>query len=260
MLFQPPQESIDEHQFFDAEAMADYHEKYVDAHVYDGKSLRDRVMFNTEIIGLEKIDGVWNIHCSKAGKATNEDIILKAPKVIVCTGGTSDPIRPTFANEENFKGQIVHTRDWGRMTIFDDPSIKSVVVLGGAKSAADIVYQSVKAGKQVSWVIRKSGKGPAAFIGGQKIGWFANAADFAFARMAIWIVLAGFATDGWWYAFLFRTRIGQWLYKKMGKMVDDMATKEGNFYDRPGAKESFKNLDSKSRYLQVKCMGRTSLR
>jgi len=45
------------------------------------------------------------------------------------------------------------------------PIDKYITVLGGAKSAADMAYACAKAGKSVSWIIRSSGNGLAAFLG-----------------------------------------------------------------------------------------------
>ncbi|KAL9095232.1 MAG: hypothetical protein Q9165_002488 [Trypethelium subeluteriae] len=44
------------------------------------------------------------------------------------------------------------------------PGFWNITVLGGGKSAADMVYAAVKANKHVSWIVRRSGEGPGIFV------------------------------------------------------------------------------------------------
>lgn len=130
MPFNPPQEQVDQYKFFDAAAMTDYLERYVDEHVYDGRTLRDRILFNTSVKQIEKkLDGSCVVSCNNPGG----EIVLKAPKVIVATGMTSEAVMPKIPGQDKFKGQIVHTLDWERSKVLNDPNVKDVVVLGGAK-------------------------------------------------------------------------------------------------------------------------------
>jgi hypothetical protein len=64
----------------------------------------------------------------------------------------------------------MHHIDFGGSDVFTNGRLQHLVVLGGAKSAADIAYSAANAGKTVSWIIRKSGSGPAAFVNAKGIG------------------------------------------------------------------------------------------
>lgn len=83
---------------------------------------------------------------------------------MVASGLTSTPNMPVFAKQDCFKGLILHQRDFGQSSVLS-PIDKYITVLGGAKSAADMAYACAKAGKSVSWIIRSSGNGLAAFLG-----------------------------------------------------------------------------------------------
>lgn len=237
--FNPPAERVDENGFFEAGAMTDYLEDYVDQHMYDGRSIRDRILFRTSVDKLEKVDSTWHIHCTKDDSTS---LVLKAPQVIVASGATSKPNIPSIRGSEQFQGELIHTVDWAKASFLHDGAIKKVVVLGGGKSAADMVYQCVKEGKQVSWIIRKSGKGPGAFVPGKPIGWFRNPSELGTSRVGSYIFLSGLGSKGWWYWFLFNTWLGKLLYKKAGESGGKQAAQEADF-GRADARPSFKELD-----------------
>ncbi|KAL4960461.1 uncharacterized protein BDV14DRAFT_141712 [Aspergillus stella-maris] len=93
-------------------------------------------------------------------------VLMKTSKLIVATGLTSQPFMPRFEGEAEFKAQgqalVFHVRDFAmhekRGSLKPDDS--RVTVLGGSKSAFDVVYSCATRGMVVHWVIRKSGYGP----------------------------------------------------------------------------------------------------
>lgn len=42
-------------------------------------------------------------------------------------------------------------KEFGQSSILSDPKIQRIVVIGDAKSAADVAYTSAKAGEEVHW-------------------------------------------------------------------------------------------------------------
>ncbi|RFU27614.1 hypothetical protein B7463_g8740, partial [Scytalidium lignicola] len=237
--FIPPPDGVDQHGFFDARYMTDYLESYVDQHTYAGKTLRDRIKLNTTVTKLEKSNDIWTIHCQQSD---NSSCSFTATKVVVANGGTSEPNLPHFPSEATFKGKIVHTLNWGRSNVLTDPAVTNVSILGGGKSAADMVYQAVKAGKSVSWIIRASGKGPGCFISRQGFGPYQNVVEAGLTRALCSVLFAGWGKQNWWSRFLFRTRLGMWLYGKVEDTVNRQALDYADFDGRVGAKESFKLL------------------
>ena len=224
--------------------MTEYLEQYVTTHVYNDRSIRDRILFNTRVEQIEKIGAEWHVRGSKAGDES-ASMIFKAPKLIVASGATSVPNIPTIKGSDSFKGKIIHSVEWADASFLQDEAQKRVAILGGGKSAADIVYECVKAGKVVSWVIRKSGKGPGAFFDGKPVGWFQNPSELGVSRLGSYMFLSGLGSHGWWYWFLFHTWLGKWFYRKSGESGAQQAAQEPNWYGREGARESFKLLDPK---------------
>ncbi|KAE9964327.1 hypothetical protein EG328_010606 [Venturia inaequalis] len=241
--FNPPAENVDENNFYDAKTMSVYLEEYIDSHSYAGRTLRERVTFNATVKSLEKIAGLWTIKYTIASK---EDSALLSRKVIVSTGSTSIPNMPTLAGSSTFKGPIVHTLNFARSKILQNDSIKTITVIGGGKSAADMVYQSVKAGKQVSWIIRKSGKGPGGFVAGKSpLGSYRNITELAVTRIFSAVVIpSGLGPDTWLSSFLFRTKLGRWLHGFVERAANEQTKQAARYDDRPGARAGFKNLKS----------------
>lgn len=149
----------------EAKYVTKYLEDYVDSHIYNGKSLRDRILFNFKVVSLKKRNDKWQVWGSNAQT-------MSASRVAVATGHASRPVMLALPQNEHFLGPIIYQKYFGKVSnaVFKDSSIPNVTILGGGKSAADMVYASVKAGKIVSWIIRRAGEGPAAFsaAGGQR--------------------------------------------------------------------------------------------
>ena len=140
------------------EAMHDYFVEY--ALKWD---ILRRIKFNTVVATIErdKVNTRWEV-CVKNKYDAIDDRILHTRKLIVATGVTNAPHRPHLSGQDYFDGPILHTAELGCNTEWlGDAGIQTVVVIGGGKSAYDAVYLAACAGKQVEWIIRKSGKGPA---------------------------------------------------------------------------------------------------
>lgn len=249
--FEVPAEGVDAWDFFDAHYMSDYLENYVDSHIYHGKTIRDRIAFNTTVERMEKVDGLWNVHCRGTSPSSSGSVYV-APKVIVASGRTSTPNEPRLPGRESFKGKIVHTMDYGRSKILEQPEIKTVSVLGGGKSAADMVYQAVKAGKSVNWVIRLSGKGPGKFIDRKGKGPGRNIVELAHIRtLAAALNVSALTPQGLWSWFIGRTWIGRRLLSSVFNGISQKAAQDAGYDNRPGARESFKLLKNDTRYENI---------
>lgn len=240
--FAPRQDEVDDQDLFAAGVLTRYLDKYVDEHIYAGQSLRDRVRFGTVIMGIQQQPDGWLIHCTTLDKPTT----LKARKVIVATGSTSVPNLPEFKGREQFEGPIVHTVNYGRSKVYERNELNHVAVIGGGKSAADMVYESVKAGSRVKWIIRKSGKGPGGFLSTKlQVGTIKNAGELAMVRTFFnFIVMPGLQGAGVWQWFLYNTSVGSWVRKKLNDAINNQFTAPARYDDRPGANESFKLLRS----------------
>ncbi|KAF5688209.1 dimethylaniline monooxygenase [Fusarium denticulatum] len=88
-----------------------------------------------------------------------DNIKIKARRLVLATGLTSEPFLPIFQGQEDFGAPIFHAKE---LRNHEDTyeTAKSVTVFGGTKSAWDMVYLYATKGIRVNWVIRESGHGP----------------------------------------------------------------------------------------------------
>lgn len=151
----PPEDDI-YYEFFKAKHTSNYVEKYVDYHRFADQSLRDRIRFGFEVNTIKKSGNVWIV--------TGDTAVFCASKIIVASGLTSTPSMPELPGSDHFEAPVIYQQNYGQSSILSSAELQNVTVIGGGKSAADMVYASVKAGKSVSWIIRASGTGPAFFV------------------------------------------------------------------------------------------------
>ncbi len=119
----------------------------------------NRIRFQTKVISAEhQNQGGWLVTCSSTSTAQDNYQILTS-KLIVATGLTSEPTMPKIFGCEQFDTPLFHCKDFAKMadTL---KTAKSVCVLGGTKSAWDVVYAYGSQGIKVNWIIRQSGTGP----------------------------------------------------------------------------------------------------
>ncbi|KAI1758728.1 flavin-binding monooxygenase-like protein-like protein [Hypoxylon sp. FL1150] len=115
----PPKEDYT-HDLFHAKYTTKHLEDYVCSMTHAGKTLRDRIQFNIQ---------------------------------------SSVPNVPDLPGKEHFQGKVIHSIDFGQSDIVQDKSVQHVAVIGAGKSAADMVYESVKVGKTASWIIFRTVNG-----------------------------------------------------------------------------------------------------
>lgn len=213
-LLEPPKDE-DYYGFFPAKHVTKYLEDYADNHVYAGRSLRDRIRFNCHVNAVSKEGAKWIVSCDENGSSR----IFNAPKLMVATGLSSEPQMPVLPNQDAFKGLILHHKDFGHSDFLVSSDAEHICVYGGAKSAADVVYASAKAGKIVSWIIRKNGSGPSALAPAQGSGLYRNANETLYTRMTSLFSPSLFVPQIWVTKFLHQNQIGRkfvgWLWAKI---------------------------------------------
>lgn len=237
----PPEEDT-YFEFFKSKHTTQYLENYIDHHCFAGRSLRDRILFNFKVDSIRKLERKWIISGSDSARAPKR---LCTAKVIVASGLTSAPNLPNYPGKDVFNGTILHQQDFGQSSVLSSSGVKDVTVLGGAKSATDMVYTSVKAGKSVSWIIRASGTGPGFFSSVtsnvNSRGSYRNAHEIASTKMAATLTPTFFA-DNWWTKFLHGTRLGRSLVHELWTAIDKEVRKEVKVEGKE-ALEGFEKLE-----------------
>ena len=111
--------------------------------------LFEKIRFESRVVSVSlEDDATWlvNVTTRKRGRYT-----LRARKLVLATGITTDPNLPVFTGAADFGGPILHSKD---VRLSQSKPVERVAVVGGAKSAADAVYIHATSGKHVDWIIR----------------------------------------------------------------------------------------------------------
>jgi hypothetical protein len=233
----PPEEDV-RHGQFKARYTTQYLEAYADKTLGDGSSVRDRIRFNTQVRSIDKHGAFWRLSCRDSGRAS---VIAEyySLRLLIANGSGSIPNMPDFPGKENFDGPILHAIDFGQSSIIGDEYIYHVAVIGAGKSSADMIYEAVKAGKRVSWIIRKSGvdgTGPAFFAPADAPTAYENAGLAAQTRIMASFQPSIFNPDTWWTRFLNRTTVGVSIVKWIFHKADAIIRKRAGYRERDASK------------------------
>ena len=239
-MTRPPEEDT-YYDLFKAKHTTQYLERYIDDHIFSGRSLRERIRFGFEVQNIRKQDSKWEI--SGQDNTSEVKTIISAAKLIVASGLASTPVLPRLPGKETFEGSILHQESFGQSSILLSPDIQRITVLGEGKSSADMVYASIKAGKFVTWIVRTpgTGSGPGFFLPAKGKGPYKNAFALGSTRMVATFTPSYFNPDNWWTQFLHGTRLGRKAVGLLWGVVDKEIRDEANFQGRPG-KKGFEKL------------------
>ncbi|KAJ7788555.1 FAD/NAD-P-binding domain-containing protein [Mycena olivaceomarginata] len=136
---------------------------------YADKLLPGKILFETEILNIRRDEGTSSWIVSVQNHAAGASDTLRFSKIVLCTGGTSKPMIPdylssTTAQMAGFKGTVMHSAHFAKRlegilsTIppkFSETP-RSVVVVGGGKSAQDICAHLAIEGRQVTIIYEKT--------------------------------------------------------------------------------------------------------
>ncbi|KAL9005229.1 MAG: hypothetical protein Q9188_001989 [Gyalolechia gomerana] len=241
----PPPEEDQFYGFFPGRYTTAYLESYVDDHNYAGQSIRDRILFNTSVDAVFRArePGVqWTI-------VYNTNRKIRTSKLIDATGMTSQPKIPNIPGSSGFKGRTLHHKSWGQeqSVLLKDPSVQSICIVGGAKSAADVAYACAKAlgEKKIHWVVREDGNGPSAFFAASAMtARYANSNEGFYNRF-----LTGFLPNqfgqkwGWLKWVLQGTAFGRWYVRRLWDGFDEGLRASLDYQRQEGKHMGFANLE-----------------
>jgi cation diffusion facilitator CzcD-associated flavoprotein CzcO len=219
-----------------AEEVHEYLERYVDK--FD---LRGNLRLRTRVVSVEKVERGegkgqgWTVKVeeveSEEGQRARE--VLECDKLIVATGTSSTPSFPQGIDWTSFKGPVMHSKDVGmKHQLLTADNIKRMTVVGGNKSAVDVVNLCALAGKEVDWVIRKEGYGPGFLFEARTHGFHAGAIKAIRATAILSPNIL--ATTGFWYRFFHSgknwlgTRVLKFLLSKVDQGAMSMYERNKN--------------------------------
>jgi dimethylaniline monooxygenase (N-oxide forming) len=105
--------------------------------------LNKYIHFNSEVIHVKNSSNKWQVTWREDGKKQRQ----KFDFVIVATGMFSKPYLPTLKGMNEFKGKIIHSKDYKLPEAFEN---KRVIIVGGAFSGSQI---STDVSKSASYVL-----------------------------------------------------------------------------------------------------------
>ncbi|KAF3920289.1 hypothetical protein AA313_de0209196 [Arthrobotrys entomopaga] len=222
---------------FPASHMSEYLEEYARSHKYGEATLEDRIIFNTRVKLVKKVDGIWVITLEGDSKT------LRAPKIIDASGITSKPTLPAIPKLETFKGIRMHIKDLAKSNLYQKTDCNCIAVIGGGKSGGDAAYSAAKAGKKVYWIVRKSGNGPCFYAPVYPSPGFKSADEPLLTRFLCFLSSSQFVKNGFFVRLLNQTMIGRFIIRFFWRTIEGDFRKRAN-YNRPDPKgNGFKNLE-----------------
>ncbi|KAJ8070314.1 hypothetical protein OCU04_000694 [Sclerotinia nivalis] len=244
------------HDTFEAKYVTKYLEEYADNHIYNGKTLFSRIRFGHQAIKVNKIDDIWHVTtiCLVHLRSKHQSgLIVTCPKLVVAIGRTSLPYIPRIdygSETTSHFDSVHHHKDFGALSQQPLPWASGVLyfaVLGGGKSAADMVYELIKKGQHVKWIIRRTGEGPALLFPAPGHGRYKNSIESSATRIKALFSPSPFMPKSWWFslirAILYGTRVG---INYMMKRIDDVnqyCRKVAAYDTRPESLPGFSLLD-----------------
>lgn len=179
---------------------------------FGGKTIRDRIIFNSPVKYIAKSEGTWQVQTSEKSYTCN--------KLIIATGLTSIP-SPLNISTTSFKLPIIHTSSLAAKTpLLSSLETKDVLVIGGSKSAFDAVQLLLSLGKQVTWLIRINGQGPS-LLSTPDAPWpLSNSHEIISTRLISKMSPCIFEPLDSWTRFFHGNRLGIWLVDRMYAGVD----------------------------------------
>ncbi|KAH6667952.1 hypothetical protein B0J14DRAFT_175203 [Halenospora varia] len=196
------------------------------------------VRYRTKVDGATLLkDSTWRIEYSVVPPNNQEEdhdtrSQIIASKLVIATGLTSQPYIPVFPGQKAFTGNILHSKDL-KPRATDLANSRTVVVIGGNKSAWDVCYTAAISGAQAHMLIRPSGGGPSWVWRPLKFGSFTKSiSSLSLMRCLTWLDPNPFGKT--WQSIrkiLHRTWLGRIICSFFWRRLDFYAAKANGYAD-----------------------------
>ena len=220
----------------------EYLVSYTATHIYNGKSIKDRIHLDTRVVSIQKLHSSLNGTGSSSGGRGSTWVVgtdcgqtMTCSKLMIATGITSKPYIPFF-NTLDFTPPILHTKDLARLapTFMESEGVRNVVVIGGSKSAFDAVHMFISAGKRVDWVIRDKGSERAGMGAAERAPvYYENSHQILSTRLMSKMSPCIFQPPDSWMRFFHQTKMGRWVTDTVWNTMQSAWLKAA-IYDRRG--------------------------
>ncbi|KIW89296.1 uncharacterized protein Z519_10149 [Cladophialophora bantiana CBS 173.52] len=195
---------------------------------------RMRLQTKVETAELQET-GEWLLQVRGENTGNDGPSSLRAMRLVVATGLTSEPYVPNYAGREQFTGNFFHSRQL-RDRAQDIRTSEEVVVVGANKSAWDVCYSAATSGAHVSMVIRPEGGGPSwvwpVMFSPFKLSLqrMATTRFFTLFEPCIWAESSGFNLAR---RLLHRTWLGRQLVRLFWKILSNPVLSANGYHTHP---------------------------
>ena len=125
-----------------------------------------RTLLKTKVVRAMNHDGAatkaWTLEITSVDSTAGQgERYINCSKLIFATGQASQPWLPSFPDMEACGRPVIHSTGLGGacQALISDVSVAHVTIVGGSKSAHNALYIFAMAGKRVTWLIRRTGRG-----------------------------------------------------------------------------------------------------
>lgn len=131
--------------FVSSSEVLSYYESFADKY-----NLRDRIKFQHHVIRVRPVSqdlhNEWEVIVKNLLTDIYEKFTFDA--VLVCNGHFHSGFIPNYGGRNIFQGKQMHSHDYRRPEVFKD---ETILVIGGNFSAVDIVQQTARYARSVTW-------------------------------------------------------------------------------------------------------------
>lgn len=127
--------------FVSSEVILAYYEAFADKY-----NLRDKIKFEHHVLRVRPLDDTWEVIVRNLPSSANETHIFDA--ILVCNGHFHSGFVPRYEGRQLFRGRQMHSHDYRDPEAFRD---EDILVIGGQFSAVDIVQQTSRHARSVTW-------------------------------------------------------------------------------------------------------------
>ncbi|KAL7760763.1 hypothetical protein ACKLNR_007298 [Fusarium oxysporum f. sp. zingiberi] len=198
--------------------------------------LMSRIQFSTRVESATLLpNGEWEVAFTTSTTETESRGTLIATKLVLATGLTSQPFMPPLPGKDVFKGLVFHAKDFKKRAR-ELSDMKTVVVIGGNKSAWDVCYSSAtRFGAQAHMVMRRLGGGPSWCWPPRMKGVIPSISVASATRLFTWLDPNPYGRSTWPIrALINRTWLGRKLSQLFWRHLDNKVTKLNAYDQNPG--------------------------
>ncbi|KAF7298812.1 FAD/NAD(P)-binding domain-containing protein [Mycena indigotica] len=128
---------------------------------FASQMLDGHIRYQVEVLSIRRDDAASQWFVTVESVSTKQQETLQFSRIVLCTGGCDTPKIPEALSESaarsaNFKGKVIHSKHFAARLPEIEQKTKSIVIVGGGKSAQDMAACLANRGCDVTVVFEKT--------------------------------------------------------------------------------------------------------